>query len=116
MCPTELSPHSVHDFLFSKSLRSAETMQQSLVAPASAVMLGQLCCQCFQHLLAVFCTLVEKDILFDALANMPIGKAHFGVDIYRHAVTHAIYYVAYIKEKSSYIVSVFVIRTLFNIV
>lgn len=98
MCPTELSPHSMHDFLFRKSLRSAETMQQSLVAPAPAVTLSQLCCQCFQHLLAIFCTSVEEDILFDAPANMPIGKAYLGVDIYRHAVAHAIYYAAYIEE------------------
>ncbi len=115
MGPRKLSPHCRENLVLRKSLRNAETMQQTLVAPPTAVFISQFRSQILHYLLAIFGSLVIKHIFLNALTHIPFRQTNFGIDIYSNPSSCIVYNATNIIEQVFSCLSVFNMSVSFSI-
>jgi hypothetical protein len=80
VAPAQFSPRCGEKCLVSKNLRDAETMPQLLLAPAFAVISGQLLRQRGDNLFAIFGALTLQHLGPDTTADLPVQQGKLRIN------------------------------------
>ena len=96
MGPSQLSLRWGDNVLLRKSLRAADTMSQFFLTPSWPVSTYEPQWKTLYHLFSIFGSLVEKHILLNAFAYIPVGHAYLCVKEGGNPASCAINYLAYI--------------------
>ena len=80
MCPTQLSPQCVDNFLIGKNLGETDYVEGIRSGEPSSVLRRQLFRQCRNNLVVVARPLLVEHIFADALADLPVHVDQRGID------------------------------------